>query len=70
MSVQKSRGYRLNILTRFEIAEATTTEDVVKEKIRHYKKGLLHVINRLDEKEKELDEMIRTGVIPYGKTFK
>jgi len=52
----------------FEKSEADA-DDQTKAKIAHYKKGLLHVIARLDEKERKLDRMIETGQIPYGSTF-
>jgi hypothetical protein len=35
-------------------------------KIRHYKRGLEEVIERLHAKEAALDQMIATGRIPYG----
>jgi hypothetical protein len=69
-SVQRSREYRRETLTSFELAEAATDNERVKRKIAHYKKSFLDIIKRLDEKERALDEMIETGVIPYGKIFK
>ncbi|MBV9693215.1 MAG: hypothetical protein JO261_05900 [Alphaproteobacteria bacterium] len=67
-SCQRSRKLRLDNLGMFEKSEADA-DDQTKAKIAHYKKGLLHVIARLDEKERKLDRMIETGQIPYGSTF-
>jgi hypothetical protein len=68
-SVRRSRGFRLANLKMFEDAEATATDDGVRSKIIHFRKALSAVIERLDEKERRLDEMIRTGKIPYGSKF-
>jgi hypothetical protein len=65
-SVQRSRRFRMANLKMFEDAEAKTTHDTARAKIAHYKRGLLEVIGRLNQKEDMLDEMIRSGRIPYG----
>jgi 5'-3' exonuclease len=69
ISVQRSRRFRLANLQLFEAAEATAKTPEAKRKISHYMRGLQKVIQRLDDKEKALDKMIKTGIIPYGIIF-
>ena len=69
-SVQRSRVFRTEALKQFEIAEERAKSEEVRRKIGHFKRGLQDVLARLDEKEKRLDDMISTGLIPYGTVFK
>lgn len=69
-AVQRSIGYRQADLAAFECAEQRGTTENAKLKIRHYKRGLEEVIERLRVKEAVLDQMITTGHIPYGTVWK
>ena len=64
--LQISLGHRQANLAAFEEAERKATDEGVKNKIRHYKRGLEEVINSLRDKDAKLDNMIATGRIPYG----
>lgn len=68
-NLQKSVGFRQRDLAVFEEAEVLTTDEDAKRKIRHYKRGLEEVIQRLRMREATLDRMIATGKIPYGGTW-
>jgi hypothetical protein len=64
--LQKSLGYRERELAVFEEAERLAVDEKAKRKVRHYKRGLEEVIQRLRDREATLDLMIATGNIPYG----
>jgi hypothetical protein len=65
-ALQRSLRLRQTNLATFEEAERKAVDEGVKQKIRHYKRGLEEVIQRLRDKEAALDEMIATGKIPIG----
>ncbi|MGC1778754.1 MAG: hypothetical protein WBB34_12455 [Xanthobacteraceae bacterium] len=64
--LQKSIGFRQRDLTAFEDSERSATDENVRRKIRHYRRGLEEVIAHLRSREGTLDRMISTGIIPYG----
>ena len=68
-NLQKSLGYREQDLAVFEEAERLAVGDKAKRKVRHYKRGLEEVIERLRVREAALDRMISTGIIPHGGTW-
>jgi hypothetical protein len=65
-SVDLSLSFRLSTLARYEAADQNAPGEKERLKIRHYKRGLEDAIARLHQKGARLDEMIETGVIPYG----
>jgi hypothetical protein len=67
--LQKSIGFRQRDLAVFDEAERLAVGEKAKRKIRHYKRGLEEVLQRLRLREAALDRMIATGVIPYGGTW-
>jgi hypothetical protein len=66
LAIQTSIGFRKANLSAFEAAELSATDETVKLKIKHYRRGLEEVIALLRARETQLDMMIRTGKIPYG----
>ena len=65
-NLQRSLSYRERDLAVFEEAERLAPDEKAKRKISHYKRGLEEVIRRLRVREVALDQMISTGIIPYG----
>ena len=68
-NLQRSLGFRQQDLVAFEEAELLAVGEKAKRKIRHYKRGLEEVIQRLRIREATLDRMIATGIIPFGGTW-
>ncbi len=68
-AIMRSIGFRTANLAQFEAAAAKATDPTIRAKINFYKSGLEGVIAALHAKERLIDEMIRTGRIPYGSTI-
>jgi hypothetical protein len=64
--LRKSMDFREHDLAVFDESERLDTDEGARRKIRHYKRGLEEVIARLRARQAALDQMIATGVIPYG----